>query len=384
MNKKDFIIKILALALTLASLLTVLCSCYSAPMDKAVVGTVGDKDVYYDELYYLTFNNMDYVKAYCDGNEKKMKEMMDNLIHQQIIQNFAKVSLYESAGLKLSDITSYDIDKHISEQYSDDRDVVADDREKNGMSERYHRYTVQLELLEEGLTVAYREKLPKDNELKAYIKENFVRYYHIVRYVDNSEEDAKEKDKINAAISEFNNSTPITKVVGKYTENTDNLDIDGYVIDSNTLNETVKNAIMSLKEGEISEPIETEGFNNSGVRVKCYNVYQRCELSDEYIEEKYESMKIEYINAQIDKDYQKIYSSLKFTPNKAYKELDLLNLEKPEKTVDTTVIVIIIIVAVVVAAGVTVAVILKNKYKKKNASYTKTSKSVTKKSPRRK
>lgn len=376
MKRKGFFIKSATLAVAAIIVLLSITSCYSAPKDKAVVGKVGDKDAYYDELYYIVFNDMEYVKSECNGDENAMRDMLDKMVKEQILGNYARLSLYNKVGIKLSDVSSLDLDSYISKNITEDRNELSTMRDKYGMSERYHRYVLKLDILESGLVAAYEDKIPEEAELKAYIKENFVRFNHVVRYVDNENEDQKELDKITDAHALLSNGSTMYDVI-QYTENTDIIPNGGYAMSAETMDESVKNAVIALEFGQTSDIITTEDFNNMDEKVKCYNIFQRLEITDEYIEQNYTSLKNEYINGCIDKDYREIIASLSFTPNKAYEKLDLLNLEKPEKTVDTTVAIIIIIVIAVIAIIVVVAIILKNKYKKKNVSYSKTSGSVT-------
>ncbi len=379
MNKKLFIKIIVGLfALTLT--LPFLSSCGSVPNEKSIVGTVGEENVYYDEVYYLATNyKSDAIEKFGKGSNEARQEV-DRLIKENITVNYARLALCEKMGLEYDDIKDSldsEIEQSIEAEFDGDKEAFLEDLEKRGLTERYAEYVTGLDLLASRLEAKYVEKgLVPDTEAEIIkeIKKNIILVRSLTLYVDEGESADKSREQLEEAISLINNGQSLKTLMrsSKYNEDVSDTG-SGYTLIKGGefyISDEYEEAAFELEVNEVSGVIKSTAISPAtGKEVECYFVIQRYELSDEYIDERYTELRADYINAAfINPDYQKELAKLKFEPNENYKELDLLALEAP--TNNTTIIVIVVISVLVVCVVVIVitVIFIKKKHKKKNIS----------------
>lgn len=370
MKKSKLIFKLCAAALALIMSLPLLSGCAS---DKTVIGTVNGKDVYYDELYFLVSNYKASVAEKCGNDTALMQKELDRLVKENIITNYAMLALCEKYGLKYEDIedkTSDRLDLFITENFNGDKSEFRDNCEEFGLSERYVRFTLGLELLYEQLPAKYVEnKLvhTEEAEIISYIKKNFIRVNHLVIFNDKGDSLSQNKEKMDKAKQLLDNGEKMNSLIGKgYSEDFGDPDASGYYLTRGTMVEDYEKAAFALEVGEYSDVIATYSENNNGEYVSCFYIIQRLEMSDEYIDEYYTALKNDYYNSVIYSDLEEISATLKFVPNETYEKLDLTNLPESQ---NITVIIVISTVAVLALAAVIAVVVVKQNLKKKNVSY---------------
>ncbi|MBQ8850384.1 MAG: hypothetical protein IJ011_08655 [Clostridia bacterium] len=371
MKKSKMYFKICAAILAILLTVPFLSSC---TQNKTVVGTVNGDDVYYDELYFLVSNYKSSVAEKCNNDPVLMQTELDRLIKENIITNYAKLALCEKWGLKYEDISDEDIDNeleaYIQENFNGDSDEFEDNCKEFGLSERYVRYTLGLDLLCEQLPAKYAENglvYSEETDIINYIKENFIRVNHLVLFNDNGDDVNANEQKIREAKTLLDSGENINSLIGRgYSEDFGDPDASGYYICKGTMTDEYEQAAFALEIGEYSDVISAYSENNNGEYVSCFYVIQRLEMSDEYIDEYYMSLKNDYYNSVINEDLQELRKTLKFEPNDRYNKLDLTDLPKTSNM--TAVIIISAIVAVAVIAVVTV-IVIKQIHKKKNISY---------------
>lgn len=370
MKKSGLTFKLCALALVILISLPVLASC---TQDKTVVGTVNGKDVYYDELYFLVSNYKDSVAEKCGNDTDLMQTELDRLVKENITANYAILELCEKNGLKYKDIEDEiddRLDQFITNNFDGSRSEYNKNRKAIGMSKRYDRYLLGLELLCEQLPAIYIEKdgvLTEEADIIGYIKKNFIRVNHLVIFNDEGEDPAENLAKITQAKALLDSGERINTLIGRgYSEDFGDPDASGYYITRGTMIKDYEDAAFALKIGEHSDVISTYGENNYGKTVSCYYVIQRLDMDDEYIDKNFISLKNDYYNSIINSDLDKINKELEFIPNENYKKLDLTDL--PQTQNFTLTIVFICVATVIIIATITL-LIVKHRLKKTNVSY---------------
>lgn len=376
MKKNKFFLKASALALSIIIFIPMLTSCQFGLTNKTVVGTVNGQDVYYDQVYYLVSNYIDSVERECNGDKALMQAKLDKLVKENIVTNYAILALCEKYGLQYSSIDKDDIkqevDRFIETSCGGSKISYYDQLNENGFSKRYFEYLVGFEMLYAKLPAKYVEnKLVESNESEIikYINKNFVHVNHIAIFNDPGEsKDVNLKKMQEAKAILDRGEKTMSQLIGKYSEDTSDLDASGYYFPRGIMNEKYESVAFSLDIKEHSDVFEAEAINNNGEKVSCYYILERYDMDQEYIKDNFYKLKNDYYNSVINKDMQEISATLSFEPNKNYNKLDLTSLYN---TRSTLVIVVIVAVCIIVAAAITVIIILKNKHKKKNVSYIK-------------
>ncbi len=389
---KHTLTKMICVLLTFLMLLPCLVACGKKDdpsiSAKTVVGTVNGKNVYYDELYYLVTNYMPSVKESVSPDDAEaVRTELDRLIRENIVVNYAILGVCESVGLTyderaLSDRVDKTLELTIQNSFGGSKEAYRESLAKIGLTERYLRYTLGLDLLYSDLLTAYPEKglVAKDEAaIRAYIEENFIHVYHLALFNDEGDDPAVNLAKITEAreMLAAKETTMYQLIKNGFKDkngntvlcNEDVLDIsgDGYYITRGTMDEKYEAAAFSLKIGDVSEVVKTLGENNYGNVVSAYYVIQRFELDQNYINEHFYELQDEYYSAVIYNDMNEIKKELTFTPNEFYGELDLLTLPKPNERSNTWFVALCAIGGLAIGAGVVVSVVLiVRKFKKKN------------------
>ncbi len=369
MKKNQPLFKLISLLLIVIMAIPLFSSC---AQNKTVVGTVNGQPVYYDELYFLVSNYKGSVEEKTEGDVALMRQELDRLVKENIVKNYAILALCEEYGLKYSDIESKidgELERYITEEFNGEKSAFRKSCKEFGLSERYVRYTLGLDLLYEQLPAKYVESgdvYTKDDDILNYIKENFIRVNHLVLFNDSEDERQANADKMAEAKRLLDGGEKLEALIGRGYSEDFNPSSNGYYITKGTMIEEYEAAAFALKKGEHSDIISAYSENNSGEYVSCYYIIKRFEMSDEYLNTNFSSLKNDYYNSVINTDLEEIEKTLEFVPNKKYEKLDLAKLSGAVNV--TAVIIVSVIVAVLVGASVTV-IIIKSKYKKKNVSY---------------
>ena len=370
MKTNKLYLKIFASALVLILTLPFIVSC---TQNKTVVGTVNGNDIYYDELYFLVSNYKTSVAEKYPNDPALMQTELDRLVKENIITNYAMLALCEKYGLSYSDVEDEiddELELFIMENFNGERSEYKDSCKDFGMSERYHKFIIGIELLYEKLPAVYvSNKLvaTEEDAIIKHIKESFIRVNHLVIFNDSGDDVNANEEKINKAKSLLDKGEKMNALIGAgYSEDFGDPDASGYYLTRGTMVEDYENAAFALDVGEYSDVIKTYSENNFNEYVSCYYIIQRLDMSDEYIDEYYLDLKNDYYSSVIYNDMTDISKTLKFEPNEKYAELDLTDLDEADSA---TAVIIVAAITVVVAGATVTIVILKQKHKKKNISY---------------
>ena len=366
-------IRLLCICLILITSLSLFTGCKShalSPEKQAlkVVGTVGDYEVNYEELYFL-------------ANSYKTDGMTEDelweLISENIIANYAILTLCNEVGVEYSEdeledgIQAY-VDSTVESDFGGKRGDYIDALEESYMTDHYVRFIARVDLLYSGIEAALAksgEIVTDDEDIIAYVKKNFVRTWHLM--IANNDGDDVEKNLENAESSLKalkDGSTSMYKLIGGALNEDLLIPSDGYAFARGSMEKAYEDAAFALEVGEYSDVISAKGELGTGEYVDCYYVIQRLALDDEYINDKFSTLYDSYADSVIAAKLDEVKETLEFKPNDYAKSLDVTALEKIDAGTDVFTIVIVCI-CVGVAVLVAVAVILTVKhFKKKKAA----------------
>ncbi len=345
---------------------------------KAVVGTVDGEKVYYDELYYLVKNYRSSAEASVGTDRDALCMELDRLVKENITANYAILGLCESNGVTykakdFKDAVDEELSQIIADRFGGDENAFRSGMEQVGLTDRYLRYTLTLDLMYSRLLTVYPQNglvVSGDDELRSYIQNNFIRIYQIACFNDEGDDADANYAKMSEALALLQSGQmSMYDLIGSvYNEDMLEVSGDGYYLIRGTMEPAYEEAAFSLQIGEISGIVSSVGENNMGQVVPCYYIMQRFDLDADYIDTHLTQLQNEYYGSVISADLASYEETLSFVPNEFYASLDLTELLPPEEVSYTWVIVLCSVIGgVLVIAAVTVTVILlKKKHGKKN------------------
>lgn len=373
--KKSFL-RILALSLSLLMLFHLLVSCKGRPLGqtrlaKTDVGKVGKYTVQYEELYFLAHNYCEAVKDNYKNDPEGLKKAVWKYVEENIIANYAILSLCETEGLSydekaLKDQVEQYIELTVESSFDGNRGEYIESQEYMGLTDHYVRFVLGVDLLYDQLEAKYRENgtVPNTDEgLLAYIKENFVHTWHIAILVDGEDDREEELKKAEEALALLNSGTSMYHLIGsKYNEDTtiDSLtDTYGNYFSKGVMTKEFEDAAFALKVNEVSEIIESTAKNSKGEYVECFYILQRLALSDDEIKANFETL-TDSVSASIVADkMEAVKATLSFEKNEYAASLDITALKFPGNGADTQAILIVALCVLGVAAIVTAIVVIR-------------------------
>ncbi|MBO5415718.1 MAG: SurA N-terminal domain-containing protein [Clostridia bacterium] len=390
--------------LVIAVLLITLClpaftACESMPLKlnktaSATVGTVGDFEVAYDELYFLvkSYRNQLDIK-YGEDAYKSSKEItvtddegkestvvlsehyistLKSLVFDNIVSNYAVLTLCEEAGISLDSETVQEniqvsVDKYIETDFNGSRSEYKKALEEQGITDNYVRFNIGVDLLYSGLVAHYLENgvLTDDEaEIKTAIYNEFVRTWHIM--ILNEDGSPDNLARAEEALGKIKNGTSMYKMIGgTYNDDLTLTTLDGYYFTRGSMDEAYEEAAYALDINEISDIVASVGKDSAGNQVDCYYIIQRLELEEAYIESNFEELKSSYHSSKVYSMIDGLSDSLKFTPNTYGETLDFLNLEVPHESDPVVTITVTSIVVGTILSAATICLIVFAVKKKK-------------------
>ena len=364
--------KIISLILVLIIFSTSLLSCSARPLAqsklaKTVVGTVGDHEVYYEELYFLANSYYNSAKAKYGDDTEAIKESVWNSIKENITTNYAILDLCEAQGLEynqreLNLEIEQNIETTITSSFEGSRSEYLSSQLSVGLTDHYYRFCLGVDILYGKLATKYQTdgKVPNtDEKLKAYIKENFIHTWHIAIYVDNGDDRDAEYAKALEAQKhlELGNYSMYNLIGSQYNENTmpESLnDAFGYYFPRGIMEKDYEDAAFALSNvGDRTDIITSRGTSPSGAYVECFYIIEKLAVKDDEINANFDSLSDMVRDSIIAQDVEEYKSKLSFTPNDYALSLDITALEAPKNGADYQVIIAIVASIVGIALIVT-------------------------------
>lgn len=264
-NKHPRLCRILAAALALMLMLSLLSCSYSpiAPSeeDLRVVGTVGEYEVYLEELRYVALSYYSMILTrYGDdaftGEDKEARiEELYELVYRNITANYATLELCHEAEIERG---SAAIEARVDEYMNGLFDEIGSMKgykeylAENNATDHLLRFSIEISLLQNELLFAYTDSLGiiEDDEsmLMEIIADEFIAVRHV--FIPHTNPDAYElicsaKERIDAGES-------FDAVMGALDEDPD-MDENGIFILRGYMSEEYENAAFKLRTGRCSD-----------------------------------------------------------------------------------------------------------------------------------
>lgn len=319
---KDLKVKLLLALLSLA-LLTSLTSCSAkyTPIepteeDMTVVGQVGGKDVYLDELRFITESNKKALEGkYGEGifsgedSERYLEELRE-AVFANITANYATLQLCDEAYIRLGEQVVIDrVDSTLAD-IVDELGGMKKYKEylkENHLTDHFLRFNIEVSLLENELFYVYVDDLgiieSDDDAVFEIIEDEFIVVRHI--FVSVSTENAEEK--IQKAKSALDGGADFGAVMQEYNEDSDTT-ANGIYILKGYMNEKYEETAFSLNIGKRSDIVSDE----SG-----YYIIERLEMDSMQVLLKLDALKELYQQYTFIAILDEKQKSLEFIPNEA-------------------------------------------------------------------
>ncbi len=364
--------RLLCFCLILILCFTVFIGCESRPLSPnkqalTSVGTVGEYEVSYEELYFLASNYK---------TEGMSSDELWQTVSENIIANYAILTLCDNYSVAFDEkeldekVQDY-IDTTIEEDFGGSRKKYIEALETSYMTDHYVRFTARTDILYDSLStyiVAAGDIETDEDKVTEYIKNNFIRTWHFM--IANNDGDNAEENYDNAqkALDELKNGkTTMYKLIGGALNEDLLIPSDGYTFTHGSMEKEYEDAAFALKIGEFSDVILAKGELASGEYTDCYYVIQRLSLEDDYIQNNYTEIYKTYEASIVSEKLEEVKSDLKFVPNEYANSLDICNLEPIDAGTDTFAATIIsICVAVLILISVIIIIIICHFKKKKS------------------
>ncbi|MBQ9079453.1 MAG: peptidylprolyl isomerase [Clostridia bacterium] len=333
---KNSLIKACGILLVAVMLVTSLTSCSagrpikSTEEELAVVGTVGNFEVLYEELRCVTLLYRDQLaNKYGDGiwsdpalTEQYRPELYE-LVSRNITANYAVLSLCAEVGISPD---AEEIQNAVTEYINELVDEIGGRSEykkaleQQNITDHFMRFTISVDYCQNELFYSYTEDLAlieTDYEkIYDYIMDgNFVRTLHV--YIQNDAGDDIEKNRAAAqdVVERLRDGEDIKKIIGSsVNEDFDLTTTDGYYFGRGEMIQAYEDAAFALDVNGISDVIETStGFY----------VIQRFPLETAYVMQNLTTLTEQYQYSELNSYIDERQAELTFEFNDYGNTIDL-------------------------------------------------------------
>ena len=332
MKKLSF--RVVAVLLATVILLSALVSCGSIKPIKSkgdelkVVLTVDGREIYYEELRYVTLNAcLDFEARYGEGcfddaelGEKYRAELeefvLDSLKKNAVIMNLAEELGVDTDSKDIEKTVRGTVDEMAEEAGGKDGYIAA--LEENFMTDHLLRYNLTVSEVHNLLQMKLVEKElidGSDEAARASIEsDEFIRTLHVYVQNDDGEDVEANREKAQQALDDLRAGEKLTSTIGRYSEDFYMTTTDGYYFTAGEYDKAYEEAAMALDIGEYSEVVQT----STGFYVIC-----RLEKDIEYIEKNFAALKERYLYAAANKILTEKSESAKVAYTEFGEALDL-------------------------------------------------------------
>ena len=338
--------------------------------DLTVVGTVGEFEVYYEELRFLVLSYREHLEnKYGEGiwnkpenAEKYLPELRD-LVYEDIEANYAVLMLAREKGFLLENyekaVQDY-MENMMTVDFGGNRSYYKDFLKTVSVTDHYIRFTAAVDLIYQDLYNAYlAEGVIEDDEtkVKQYILQNFV-FVTSISLINKSDEEIETNEK---RARKFREEVVNGADINEYVSYT--LDMNpNHCFGPGEMDEIFEKEAFALENvGDVSEVfLGTADYN--GVDRSAWYFLQRLELTADYVNENYSTLFDQYVSARVNEYIEEERERLVFVPNDYCRSLDLLAVEPIGEVKDNTWVFVLlgIGVGVVVVGGVVALCFLLN------------------------
>ncbi len=225
--------------------------------DLTVVGTIGDKQIYLDELRYaVQVCKSELISAYGEdifegADAQKYREMLKEGVIDGICANYATVFLCEEAMISLGeDAVISRVDQKM-QLLVDELGGMSEYKKylrDNGLTDRLVRFTTELSLLQSELMYVYIDDIARieddDDKVFDIIEDEFIAVRHI--FIPHSEGDTMQK-----AVKALESGSDFSSLIVQYNRDGE-MSTGGQFILRGYMSDEYEAVAFSLAEGERS------------------------------------------------------------------------------------------------------------------------------------
>ena len=365
---------VLSLALILLSTLGG-CAARALPTseeDLAVVGTVGEYEVLYEEFRFLVLlhkgtlesqyaaeNNVENGADLWKIPEEKEKNLarLKELVYEDLKANYAILTLGAREGLSVDsyqDAVQAYMESSIKSEFNGDRSIYKDFLLASGLTDHYLRFTSAVDHIYEDLYVSYLKngKISDDETtVKQFILQNFVRVMSICLVNKTDAESAENLKRLEQYRKEVMAGADIKDYV-RYTVDPS----PDHCFMRGEMDETFERYAFALENnGDVSEVFLGTADYLTAEREAWYFL-QKASLHPAYVDKHYDTLFDSYTTGIMNQYIEEAKESLTFVPNDYGKSIDLLSVEPLKSIKDNTWI--FVLIGIGIAAVLLVAVIV--------------------------
>ncbi len=367
--------RILAFLLAVMLLLISLTSCsaaspvYASPRAKKVVATVGDVEILYEELYFITMHYIEELKRTYGENaldDQARRDDLDAFVWASLVsRETALISLGYEYGLDvhkgdIADSVQEIMDSVIEQNFAGDRKAYIEDLAKTYMTDHYARQYFGVEnYLANSIVIemAERGELVTDEAtvLATLNGDKFIRTMHV--FISNSNKmytDAENRAhaaEIQATIAACSDNDARYEAMcdaigGKYNNDFGDPLANGYYFTHGEMEDAYEAAAFALAEYGVSDVVEAEDG---------YYIIMRLPKDTTYINEHFETLRDKSYFVTLNQKVDEKLAAMTLTKTNFGKGLDLANLTPLDPDGGNQLIVTVAIVAgVVLVSGAAV------------------------------
>lgn len=305
----------------------------STKEEMTVVGYVGEDEVYYEELRYLTLKFRDAMAAtYGEDiwtDPAKAAQYLPELkanVWGALPNNYAVLALcrevlIDPAAKEIADAVQKDVEDVVEEFGGKKayREGLADEY----LTDHFFRFTLTVNYLESELLYVYTDDLGliADDESEIYdiiMGNDFARTLHIYIANDPGENIDDNRAKAEKALSEYQNGIAFNTLIGRYSEDFHMTTTSGYYFTRGEMKKAYEDAAFALSENEVSDIVETDDGFYIIIRLPKDAQYVMSHLSE---------LIAQYQYAELYNMIDEKKATLSFVPNEYADSLDLLAMQ---------------------------------------------------------
>ena len=300
--------------------------------DLKVVANVFGNDVCLEEVKYLTFNyKLEMENKYGEGiwdapdSSEFYRDELEGKVYAAMLQNPVLLSFYEEYDVDIDDKDTKNAVQEYINSVSEEMGGIESYKKQlkeNGISDHHLRYMLALEMSREELRQKFLEAGlidDADEIARTFIEsDEVIRTLHV--YICNDAGDDIEENRALAkkVVSLLDEGEPITRMIGRYSEDFYMTTTDGYYFMRGEYEEAYENAAFALGVDEYSGVVEGENG---------FYVIMRLPKESEYIEKNFADLKDRYIYVLFENVINERLATAELVYTDYGKNIDILNLE---------------------------------------------------------
>ena len=377
--------RILAFLLTAMLLLVSLTSCaaarpiHASPRATRAVATVGDVEILYEELYFITMRYIAELKLAHGENaldDEANRQELERFVWESFVsRDTALISLGYEYGIDvykgdIADSVQELMDGFLADNFDGDRKAYVEELAKMHMTDHYVRKCFGVEdYLATDIVVemAKRGELVTDDAavLETLNSDKFIRTVHVFINKSNSVySDAEHRAhaaEIQAAIAACTDSDARYEAMcdaigGKYNNDFGDPLGNGYYFTHGEMDEAYEGAAFALADYGVSDVVETDDG---------YYIIMRLPKDTAYINEHFGTLRDKSYFVTLNQKVDEKLATMTLSKTNFGEKLDLTNLAPIDPDGGNQAIVIVSVAAGAVLAGVSVMLFLRARKKRK-------------------